>query len=187
MREKWVWWRCDGRKSVMESNTVSCTLDLPLCHSDHSKGPEPGSTHAQAVWSCWWRHTHKVTLAAQWPQLPLFTYLLKVAKLLMPDVAELVNLDTTRVKALFSAFNFSFSALSFCNCCKKGSFSSDKKLKQSSSWWLIWPLVVPASHAFFEWCWKGYPSQAFQKNRHHGFKMKCLTFHAKALVYIQHR
>ncbi|MPC10931.1 hypothetical protein E2C01_003574 [Portunus trituberculatus] len=38
-------------KRVMESNTTSCTLDLPLCHSDHSGGPEPGSTHAQASMS----------------------------------------------------------------------------------------------------------------------------------------
>lgn len=31
----------------------------------------------------------------------------------------LVSLDTTRVSARFSAFNLSFSALSFCNCCKQ--------------------------------------------------------------------
>lgn len=158
-----VWQQCDRQAGVMVSNTIPCTLSLQLCHSEHSEGPGPGSTHAQAVWSCWWCHTHKVTLVAQWPQLPLFTYLLKVAKLPMPDVAELVNLDTTRVKARFSAFNFSFSALSFCNCCKKGSFSSDQKLEQGSSSWLIWTLVVPVCHALFLRDAEGYSSQAFWK------------------------
>jgi hypothetical protein len=34
-------------------------------------------------------------------------------------LAEFVSFDTTRVKARFSAFNLSFSALSFCNCWKE--------------------------------------------------------------------
>ena len=35
-----------------------------------------------------------------------------------PDAAAaaLVSFETTRVSARFSAFNFSFSAFSFCNC-----------------------------------------------------------------------
>ena len=44
------------------------------------------------------------------------------------EAAE-VSFDTTRVRARFSDFSFSFSDLSFCNCCEDG-------------WCLLYPVAV---------------------------------------------
>ena len=98
------------------------------------------------------KHTHKHTLKHK--TLPYSYFLLTgpgVAGTAL--LAALVNFDTTRVRARFSDFSFSFSDFNFCSCCKTLNYSKAKN---------IFIFAIPSLHISFSK--PAYFSEPIEKN-----------------------